>query len=325
MARLSSRHLSVLGVILFAVIMSRIDLNGTLRLILSVRPYHVLLCLVSVALEVFLRSARWKLLVGRFVKGYGLKDASSALIMGSAFGAVTPGRVGDVVKAFDIRDRGIDIGRALSIEILDRLMDLFFLLVSAFAGYVYIMLVIGGAQSASTIPLLAVALLITFMCAMLSASWAQAILGPIHRFLVPDRFKGGSKELFRTFHDTALVLRKPAFFAQMTALTLAWWTVVFLRPYILLVGLGVAINPFVLLFAMPVVSLIEIIPVSVLGIGTRDAGLIAVFSLLGIGAETMVAVSLMILVLSILPQVALGFALAYKRGVTLSLFTENAG
>jgi len=76
---------------------------------------------------------------------------------------------------------------------------------------------------------------------------------------------------------------------------------------------------------MPVVSLIEIIPVSVLGIGTRDAGLIAVFSLLGIGAETMVAVSLMILVLSILPQVALGFALAYKRGVTLSLFTENAG
>jgi uncharacterized protein (TIRG00374 family) len=322
--RLSSKHLSVVGLLLFMLILSRIDVYTTLWIIAGLNPVYILACLLSVAIEVLIRALRWKILVNQFTKGYSLPDSIQTFIMGVAFGAVTPGRVGDIIKAFDIRDRGVELKRALSIEILDRLLDFFYLFLAAAAGYLFLIVVASGLNYNLLLIVLVVLLLSSFTCLMFSTSSVRRMLKPIHRLLVPGRFKDQSKQLFEVFQDTLSIIRRPYLFLEIVLLTACWWTVLFLRPYILGVGIGLELNPLVFLFAMPVVLVIEILPVSLLGIGTRDAGLIAVFSLLGVPAETMVAVSLMMLFLSILPQVIAGYFIAYKKGVSLNLFTENA-
>jgi glycosyltransferase 2 family protein len=322
--RLSSRKLSVVGILLFILILSRIDVPGTLGMIARVNPAYIFLCWVTVACEVLLRSLRWRLLVKQFAKGYTVKDGVQTMLMGVAFGAVTPGRVGDIIKAFDVRDRGIETKKALSIEILDRLLDLFYLLISAAAGYLFLAAAVSGFGIDGRM-LAAIALLIAVFAVVLfstsSLGWA---LRPLHNFLVPDRFKNRSKELFKTFQETSAHIRQPLLATELLALTAAWWTVLFLRPYFLCQGLGVDLSPLAFVLAMPVVSLIEVIPVSVLGIGTRDLGFIAVFSVLGVPAETMMAVSLITLILFVLPQVALGFYIAYKKGISLDLSSKDA-
>ena len=321
--KLSSKNMSVLGILLFVLIVSRIDFTETIGKIIKINPFFIILCLTTVAVEIILRSLRWMILVNQYLKDYRLIDSIQTFMMGVAFGAVTPGRVGDIVKAFDIRDRGIEIDRSLSIEIIDRLIDMLFILIAALMGYLFITIVILGFGYNKILVALIFILVLSFTVIMFSTSSLAVIFRPLHNYLVPDRFKSRSKNLFKTFKDTTKILKKPYFFIQMNLLTIIWWTVLFMRPYILALGLGLYIHPIYFIFAMPVVMMIEIIPISLLGIGTRDAGLIAVFSILGVGAETMVAISLMMLVLSILPQVFLGYLIAFKKGVSLNLFTKD--
>ncbi|MFC2162077.1 YbhN family protein [Candidatus Altiarchaeota archaeon] len=319
----STKHLSVLGLLLFILVLSRIDIDATIQSILDIPPTYIFACLLTVAAEVILRSARWKLLVDQYARDYTVGQSIHTLLMGVAFGAVTPARIGDIIKAFDVRDHGVELKRAVSIEVVDRLLDMFYLFLSAFVGYIFLMMVYLGGQVNGILVALIACAFILFSLVLFHSSRISFILTPIHRFLVPDRFKGQSTQLFTVFQDTLGRVRQPGLFIRLILLTGAWWTVLFIRPFILVKGMGLDISPLVFILVMPVVAVIEVLPISLLGIGTRDVGLIAVFSLLSVPAELMIALSLMMLFLSILPQVFLGYFIAYMKGVSLNVFTKD--
>jgi uncharacterized membrane protein YbhN (UPF0104 family) len=73
----------------------------------------------------------------------------------------------------------------------------------------------------------------------------------------------------------------------------------FLGIYCLTKGLGLEFGFFQVVLIMTITSLITLIPVSFLGIGTRDAGLLAVFSFFGHTPEQAVALSMALLLLRI--------------------------
>jgi len=73
----------------------------------------------------------------------------------------------------------------------------------------------------------------------------------------------------------------------------------FASIYFLAKGLSLELSFFQVVLIMTITSLIAFIPVSFLGIGTRDAGLIAVFSYFGHAPEQAVALSMALLLLRI--------------------------
>jgi uncharacterized membrane protein YbhN (UPF0104 family) len=71
----------------------------------------------------------------------------------------------------------------------------------------------------------------------------------------------------------------------------------FISIYFLTKGLNLELGFFQVVLIMTITSLITLIPISFLGIGTRDAGLLAVFSFFGHTPEQAVALSMALLLL----------------------------
>ncbi|MFH0863009.1 MAG: lysylphosphatidylglycerol synthase transmembrane domain-containing protein [Candidatus Altiarchaeota archaeon] len=314
----STRHLSVLGLILFAALLLKFDAKSTLMLALSIKPAYIISFSIFVVLEVLLRSLRWKILVNRYRPKYSLREAFEAMLMGVAFGAITPGRVGDIIKAVSIRGGKVDFNKALSIEIVDRLIDLFYIFLLASCGYLFLAIVITKAEPSLPLLTLILAALASLTTLMFFTSSTKRILGIAHNLFVPEKYKHQSKALYGTFNETMREIREPKLLTQIIILTIAWWTILSIRPYFITEGLGYHINPLYFLLTMPVVVVIELIPVSILGIGTREAGLILVFSVLGAPAQTMLTLGILTFALVVLPQTAAGFLIAYLKKTSLN-------
>ena len=77
------------------------------------------------------------------------------------------------------------------------------------------------------------------------------------------------------------------------------FAIYFLSIYFLTEGLNLGLSFFQVVLIMTITSLITLIPISFLGIGTRDAGLLAVFSFFGHTPEQAVALSMALLLLRI--------------------------
>ena len=73
----------------------------------------------------------------------------------------------------------------------------------------------------------------------------------------------------------------------------------FMSIYFLTKGLNLELSFFQVVLIMTITSLITLIPISFLGIGTRDAGLVAVFAFFGQSPEQAVALSMALLLLRI--------------------------
>ena len=86
------------------------------------------------------------------------------------------------------------------------------------------------------------------------------------------------------------------FFLGHFILTVLAWSVCFIQYYFLALALGLNLNYFSIFFVVPILFLVSLIPISISGIGTRDAAAILVLSSFGISPELAIAFSLGILI-----------------------------
>ncbi|GAH55102.1 unnamed protein product, partial [marine sediment metagenome] len=77
--------------------------------------------------------------------------------------------------------------------------------------------------------------------------------------------------------------------------TLVTYAIFFSQCYLLALSLNLSLSFLDIAVYMAVANLVVLIPVSIAGIGTRDATLIALFSLQGVSAEAALSYSLLVL------------------------------
>ena len=183
--------------------------------------------------------------------------------------------------------------------LIDRLYDLYFLLVLGLIGLLHYSLA-GDQASLLTLTFLAGVLLVLPVLfsttrlgnwlrqspaiAKLKASWRETLL-EIHRQLASLTFT----TLVRGFGLTAFAYLVFFFQCQLGA-----W------------GTGVRIPFMDLVLVMSITNLLTFLPVSISGIGVRDASLIVLLARFGIGQTQAVAFSLVILVIFYVGGILLG-------------------
>ncbi|HIJ99036.1 TPA: flippase-like domain-containing protein [archaeon] len=137
------------------------------------------------------------------------------------------------------------------------------------------------------------------MAFFLKKERAEKLLKPLYNFFVPAKYKNKLKASFGDFYNGINLLRrnKVAMIKAGLLSFFAWW-IVSLQYYLLAKAMNITINYFVLFMIFPTILLVEIIPISISGLGTRDATLILFFSFIGLSASAAVALSLSILIFS---------------------------
>jgi len=113
------------------------------------------------------------------------------------------------------------------------------------------------------------------------------------------------------------IRKKRGGLAVVSIFSVVIWLIQILEVQIFALTLGIHIDYLYMLAVLSIVVIIELIPVSVSGIGTRDAFLVFSLGLIGVSPELAIALSIIYLVLGYWINAVMGLFLWLKDPVRL--------
>jgi len=270
-----------------AVVLYRVNWAALWQLTSKLNFAILLLVLPLFMIPVWLRSMRWNYLLK--IQDIQVSGARAFQYYAAAmfWGVITPGRIGEMIKVFYLTKRGVSTGRASLSVILDRCLDLASLFLLALLGVSLVY-----HQPAWFLGTLAAGGLISLGLYVMRRRLAFPPDWPRFLFFLPEHLRQALSQFLEHFKADA---GKFSFtqIMMMTAVSGLIW-LAYLIPFLLLAeSLGLRASPVFLFTGVLAAAAISMIPVSIAGLGTREAFLIFYFGQVGIPPEQSLLFSFM--------------------------------
>lgn len=221
--------------------------------------------------QVGLKALRWQRLVNWQGIALAYPRALTAYFGSLFVGFLTPGRLGEMAKAVTLKvESGVSLARALSSVVIDRVFDMYLLLPLGAFGIVRYA-VVGRELSWPAFALLC-ALLIAPL-ALLHARTARAAGRALAALPLLRRRRAWLLERVEQFADGLRVLT-PARIAASALLTLASYGIFFAQCLLCAWALGIELPYLDICLLMAATNFISFVPISISGLGTREACLV---------------------------------------------------
>jgi len=118
---------------------------------------------------------------------------------------------------------------------------------------------------------------------------------PIYKFLIPNKFKEFVGKNFEEFYKNLEKLSKKVIIFNFILTILAWF-ISFAQYWLLTLALGLNLSYFEVLLVSPILLLVQLMPISISGIGTREVAAIFLLNVFNVKPEFAIAFSLGILI-----------------------------
>lgn len=268
-----------IGLSLYLFLLSRLNLHDSWDRLKTLDWRLFLLALLFGIPEVLLKSLRLKSFVVKASSHITFKQSISAYLSGQPLAAVTPGKLGDVSRIVLLGRYGkISTPTALAVHAADRIYDLASIVLLAVVGLVSIMAQsqIQGPALATVIGILAGMFIILVL---LNPKWMRFVLKPLVMGLLSKKMADQLSHHAKEFYNKLHLLLVPSFrvFGPFALSFLAWETAI-LRSFILAMALGLPLSFVKFVLLVPVMVVVELLPISILGFGPREAALFMLFT-----------------------------------------------
>ena len=281
-----------IGLILFVIILSKLNLSEIIALLANINHFYFISALFLFFPLLVTKAMRWQLLMRAQDITYSLKDTAIMYAAGIYFGGITPGNIGDFIKVFYLKGDGYPFGKSFATVLLDRLFDLVSLFLLGYAGMLLFIAFFERAIIILSCIFVGTVLLVIFF--LYKKDFSMVILEYISFHLIPERYRENAKTVFSDLYNGIKILNTNQF-VLATFITFFAWGIYFVMMYLFALSLGINIPFLYLATCVSISAVITLIPISISGIGTRDATLIILFSYLGLSKESAIAFSMMIL------------------------------
>lgn len=299
-----TKYLGLIGIILFFYIISKIDLNQVITIVSSANLFFISLSMIMLFCVIILRSLRWKTIIKATGFDIALKDCTLIWLKGYFLGGVTPGRVGDLFRAKFLTDKiGISLGKSLLTAVIDRIFDILVIFGLSVLGILMISQLFGIVVFSPHIAIILLVIFVFSLYILTNRNLTAKIFSPLINLFVPTRFKEKMGINFDEFYSGLELLkgRKEHLFAAISVGTLSWLVVGY-GCFMLALSLGLNISYWYLLVSLAISSAVAILPISISGLGTREATFILLFSVINIVPEETISFSLLVLAWNLLPM-----------------------
>lgn len=233
----------------------------------------------------FIKIERWRYLLRSQGIACPFVDAATAYLSTYYIGVVTPGRVGEILKALYLRQHNVSTGTAMVSVVLDRAFDVLVLLGLASLGI-------------GLVPQLAALwqLQVWGAVIILSATGGflllrTQILQSLGRWLT-GRLSLNADQASDFLAGLRQVATVPTLFVAFL-LSVGSWLVILLSCYLIAMSLSIGTSFWYLAFAVAAAGMAALLPVSIAGIGVRDSVLVIVLGLIGVAPQKALAFSLL--------------------------------
>ena len=301
----------LIGPAVLAYFLATSDLHRIGSILRDVRWTPLVLSLALFPGVVVTKAWRWRRLIGELgmpTPSFG--RAATLFLIGQFAGAATPGQSGDFVRAWYLREHGSALSTALFSILFDRLLDFLLLALLSLIGLAAFLDVFPPAtRPAILVSTTAFTLAMVIVVPALMARRSRRALLERMRRIVPQSL-AQRLERWQTLLDS-LEIHPPLVLALLGA-TVAATTVVMVRIWLLFRALDVVVPPALLVASAALISILQTLPVSIAGVGVRDAVLVAALARHGYPAERALALSALFLML-VIEQMLIGFLVTMRH------------
>lgn len=303
--------LRLIGPLLFVIFLWRTDFRLLADALKSVNWWPVALSLGLMPFFIIVKAWRWQVIMRELgLNPPGIWELSRIYTVGLFLGGTTPGQTGDFAKALYIRNAQRPMPSLLFSIFVERLCDVAAMAILAFIGLAALADSLDAASRAaiqrSTI---LVATLIFIMLPVLLLRTSRTMLFGALRIVVPTRWRSRFDGITQQFDALDISARSAAVLVLSTCMS----------------GLSTAIRIALLFTAMALtniplaavlgstgqIALLQALPISVSGIGIREAVLIGLLQAHGYASAYAIALSGLFLIINV-EHIIVGFLVSLR-------------
>ncbi|MHB8841391.1 MAG: lysylphosphatidylglycerol synthase transmembrane domain-containing protein [Candidatus Aquicultor sp.] len=267
---------------LIATLLYKSDTQKYIELIRHSSPVYLLIALLLTVFSIIVSAYKWQLLT--IAQGFTvpLRSLVSSYFVGLFFNNFMPTSIGgDVVRVYDLRKITKDGPAAAASVVAERVLASFTLGLIVLCGVAF-----GPRYLMRYLPL------ITAFVAVCMASLIAVLYA--HKFgAVLERFESVLVKKLKSMAESmrSSVEHKPTL-AKVLIYSFIFQLMVVTINIFILKALGLNVPAAFVLLSIPIISAITMLPVSLNGLGVREAAYVYFFSQVGLSTEESIAVSI---------------------------------
>jgi len=292
------KFLPVIGIAIFVYLLVKLDLKEILNEISRANLFFIAISVALVFVFLTTQTLKWYVIAKIQEIEVPFKDAFKINLISSFYGLITPSRLGTVMRAEYLKKYTKNIGKGLSNFTLDKVLDL----ISIF--FIAIIFSFVFREKLDFIPveffIIIFLGLIVLTFIFINKERAKFLLRFVYNKFIPRKKREFFKATFESFYEN---IPKKRYFILFFMLNLLNWIVLETITYFIGLSLGINLPLIFYLAILPIVTLVSMIPITIGGLGTREATMITLFGIFGASAEKVFSMSLIsLLIVSLIPS-----------------------
>ena len=258
---------TVITLFIFYLLFTQIDARSVIQVLSSANPFYLFLSVLVMMTILPLGVKRWQIILNVTGHSFSFWRCFTIFMAALPLTCITPSKSGDVVKAYYLKD-DIPMSKTIGTVFTERIFDLFSLIFLSFLGSIFY----------RNVEFLIILILILLAIAALFLMSNENLRIPFIR----DSWNSIFQNVILSM--SVLTRNKETFFIVLS-LSLTSWILVAFQTVLFFYALNISI-PFMFTMAnIPIAILIGLVPVTLGGMGTRDAAIILFFSDYGVPSE----------------------------------------
>ena len=272
----------IFTIALLFVVFKFINYKEVINIYINSKKIYIFFAFFIFFLANVLASIRWRYLLSKLGINISFKEAVYSSFSGYFFNLFFPSFIaGDFFRALSVSLRYGEKNKIASSVLVDRLSGFLGITISSLFFSVFILKIIKRE--------IFISIFILNLIIVLFLIFSNRKIFRIFLVLVPKKFKD---RLYNFYNEICFFKNNPSIFFISIFFSIFIQALISLSFFLSSLGVGVNVKPIYFFIIVPIVMFISLIPITILGIGTRDLSIIYFFSLVGMNKAVALSLSL---------------------------------
>ncbi|MFA5333557.1 MAG: lysylphosphatidylglycerol synthase transmembrane domain-containing protein [Candidatus Nanoarchaeia archaeon] len=279
----------IISIFILVFIINKLDFNQIFEI--KINWFFFLICMILGSLNIFICTFRWWYLNNKI---YDIKTPFFMLfklyLIGVFFNLFLPSSIGgDTIKSYNIYKYSNKKLSAIHAIFFDRLLGLIILSIFAIVGLTYILFF-------SNLIINSIEILLTFSIIILGFTLFLPFIGDFPIFSKLLFFK----KLKEFFLYSEIIIKNKKKLLVPILMTFLFQFSCIIVSFIMSKAVGMNVNFIFFMAFIPISTIIILIPITFAGMGLREVSFVFLFSLIGVKAEEIILVPLLVFSINVI-------------------------
>ena len=256
-------------IVIVLIIFSKINLQSIIAVLSKANLNFLILALFINFFGMFIKPIQWQSILKSMHYEIPFSKCFQIFFAANCLSSVTPSKSGDLIRSLYLKSE-IPISETIGSIFTERLLDLLFLTTFTLIG-----LIVNPQSYFLWIAIILIILIISSVLFLNSSMLKRKVKDTFKK----TKLKGNiTKVVGKLTFSLSMLLRDKKIFSRILLYSFIFWFISMIQIAFLFYAVGAAI-PFLFLFTnIPIAIFISLLPITISGIGTRDAAIIFLFS-----------------------------------------------